>query len=456
MRFTIVIFLCLFLCVINAQPLWDSRQIVDSLLVFKDWKNKNLYYYAPGELKLKVKEDGTPDFKLTQLRYFGTNLYGDKGEKRFRNIVQMTIIMERITIESIKELSKKLKLSSATKFSPLPITNLDTYLLASTGETSKRVGKGAVSESVKGASNLFWTERSFSMALDNYDAQLIEDQLKNNRLAFSFSYSFWAEFIPGKIGDLSIRGDSILVKNLDGLQDVPTVDTTLTDMVVKGDAFSIAIDLKNIPDAVRKIDINENSMPPTYAVLETRCYDFQDNRRSDLYFKTVEFEATTINGSKAKIEVKFAKKSPDINVQSVQFPFAVRLDKPLRYRVIETDANGERNALSWITLNEWKPMIDVTTDEEKLGVEERNIDFEFSPQLKISEVMMSLKYTFLGQVVIQSLNFKPQEEGYFKTITIRYQKGTLVQYQIVYIVENKTIRNYWKALTNDYVFLKPN
>jgi hypothetical protein len=446
----------------TAQPVWDTRQILDSFMVFKDWKQPNLWYYAPGDLKLKIKADGNPDFQMTSLRYTGQNLTGNKGELRYRNIIQLTVQMETYSIDDLLSLRKRLKLPQNVKLQPLPINNLETYLLTSAGTSgNKKLGKLTTNSSKSGEKGVFWTERNFSLALDNYEAQLIDEQLKNNRLALSFAYSFSAELMPGKVADLSITGDSSLIKQIGiSKDDVETTDSTLTDMIVKGNTFGIYINLAENPDAVKKIDINENYMPPAYAVLSIYCYDFKDNVRPDIFFKAIELEAVGVSGEPVRTQVKFAQKQPDLNNQSVQFEYAVKMNKPLRYRIIETNKNGQKTTSEWKTLQQWKPMIDISSNADDLGIDTRNLDFELSAEdiktANLLELNIWLRYTFLGKPITEMVYIKPNEnEGIFKSISLRNDKKTPIQYQFIYRKTDKSVqKNYWRTITNDYVQLK--
>jgi hypothetical protein len=285
--------------------------------------------------------------------------------------------------------------------------------------------------------------------------------LKNNRLALSFAYSFTAELIPGKIADLSITGDSSLINQVGiSKDDIETTDSTLTDMIVKGNAFGIYINLAENPDAVKKIDINEQYIPPAYAILSIYCYDFKDNIRPDIFFKAIELEATGVNGEPVRTQVKFAQKQPDLNNQSVQFEYAVKMNKPLRYRIIETNKNGQKTTSEWKTLQQWKPMIDISTNTEDLGIDARNLDFELSAEdiknVNILEINIWLRYTFLGKPITDMVYIKPSEsEGIFKSISLRSDKKTPIQYQFIYKKTDKSVqKNYWRTINNDYVQLK--
>lgn len=457
-----IVFCCFCSYCLQGQPVWDTRRVIDSFVVFQDWKNTNIWYYAPGELKLKLKENGQPDFQLTSLRYTGQNLTDNKGEIRFKNIIQLTVQMQNYSMEDLNWLKKKLKIIPGGKLIPIPIKNLETFLMASAGtneQGNKRLGQPATSNNISGEKGFFWTERSFALALDNYEAQLIDDQIKNNRLALSFSYSYTSELMPGKFADLAITRDSSLINQVGiSKDDIETIDTTLTDMVIKGNAFAIYIDLNQFPETVKKVDINENYMPPAFAVVEIRCYDFQDNIRPDLFFKTIELEAVSVNNEPIKTQVKFAQKQPDINTQTVKFEYAVKVNNPLRYRIIETDKSGEKLTSNWVTLQQWKPMIDISNNADNLGIEQRNLDFEISGRKDLTEANIWIRYTFLGKTITDMLYIKSEtaENNIFKSHAVRNDKKTPIRYQFIYKTPAGIEKNYWRTITNDYIQLKIN
>ncbi|MEK7257537.1 MAG: hypothetical protein AAB316_22470, partial [Bacteroidota bacterium] len=77
-----------------AQPVLRSVQTIDGRKVFQDLKQKNVFYLAPGNLRLATEGDGKPRFQLLEMRYTGTACAGTGQEKRFTNLVQLTIKMD--------------------------------------------------------------------------------------------------------------------------------------------------------------------------------------------------------------------------------------------------------------------------------------------------------------------------------------------------------------------------
>ena len=93
--------------------------------------------------------------------------------------------------------------------------------------------------------------------------------------------------------------------------------------------------------------INEE-IPASYAVIELKCYDFIEELRPDLYMKVVEVEATTMDNEKTTIsETKFSRKQQDVYTKHIQFPYAIQMSAPMRYRITEISINGEKTIFNW-------------------------------------------------------------------------------------------------------------
>lgn len=447
-----------------GQPVWETRKTIKGNTLFEDLHNSNLKYYAPGNLKLKIKENGEPDFILTQLRYTGVSLSGDQGEKRFTNIIQMTIEMERIDNAVLANIRTLFHIAPRIKLVPFPIRNLESSLvysatsLESTDDKNLKNTNGFF-QSTGEATGVYWTERNFTIALDNNDAQLIEDQLKNNRLAFSFTYSFYADVIITSSNELIAGGDAKFVKDIkSSYAEVLERDSTIARVIVKSNSFSISIDLTQFPDCIRKVDINQNQTPPAYAYVEVRCHDFSNKLRSDLYFKTFELEAQGVNGTPVTGELKFAASKPDEHTMTVKFPYAVKMNKPPRYRVIETTIAGERYSLPWINLNAWKPMIDITTNLEQLNIKEKSLDMELDStwvdKHNSERVEVWLRYYFIQKPQLQIVTFNKNEMSTLKNMILRYDRNSMIQYRIDSPVQSALLKDTWHSITDDYLLIK--
>jgi len=445
-----------------SQPVWESRITREDIILFEDFHNPKLKYYSPGRLKLKTKANGEPDFMLTQLRYTGVSLSGDQGNKRFTNIIQMNIEMENTDPLILEKLRTQFRLSSRVKLSPLPIRNLESSLIssASGAETDQEVKKlNGYFQGNSETNGIYWTERSFTLALDNNESQLIEDQLKNNRLAFSFSYSFYADVMLKSYKEIMTSGNPEFKKKFQASNaDLGDPDTALAQMVVRANSFSISVDLAQFPNCIRKIDINQNNTPPAYAYVEVRCHDFSNKIRTDLFFKTFELEAQGVSGDPVIGEVKFSANRPEIHTMTVAFPYAVKMNKPPRYRITETTDSGERITLPWTYLNTWKPMIDITTSLEQLRMGEKSLDIELDSgwvgKHQPQRVEVWARYYFLQKPRVQVLTFNKDEMNMLKNMTLQVDLNSTIQYRIEIVTTPLSPPDSWHTLAEDYLLIK--
>jgi hypothetical protein len=91
------------------------------------------------------------------------------------------------------------------------------------------------------------------------------------------------------------------------------------------------------------------------------CYDFNNAIRADLFAKRIEISATSVNGSEIYHTSTFKQSQPDEYAKSIRFPYAVRFDKPYKYRITEITQEGDVVSSGWIERTSWSDIIDITT-----------------------------------------------------------------------------------------------
>ena len=138
----------------------------------------------------------------------------------------------------------------------------------------------------------------------------------------------------------------------------PTDPQQRPTIAIRAGAFAVTVDALKWPDLFKRVDINER-MPPGYAALEVYCYDFQ-KQEARIYEKRVEIEAEGVGGRPVSIQARFHRKQPDIYARSLRFPFAVRLDRPYRYRVVTILSDGQIHETPWQIRTSWTQLLDVT------------------------------------------------------------------------------------------------
>lgn len=358
----------------HAQPDFSQRSTLHGIVLCPDLRQAGLAYYLPNELAMTRRANGKPDLRFIMMRYTGTAAAGDQGTIRFRNILQFGVAMKPVNADSLNRARQELKRSLPQyTLRPLLMSHVDAVVYyAPVGDTaSTRLGKGdieAETETGNSTSSSYWQERTFTLFVDNLTAQVFHTSLQKNMLALSVGYAFYsrgkAEGNPE--ANVSGRYPGKFHKMMEELLPKPdSSDNALKDCLVTANAFEVEIDTASYRDFVEQIDMNE-SLPPGYSVLSIYDYDFNNEIRPDLYEKIVEFEAVGAGGGTVHSNIEFKSRQPDVYSKSLKFKYAVRLDKPYRYRTWEISLSGEEKVGEWITVSDWTPILDVTTKPEEL------------------------------------------------------------------------------------------
>lgn len=464
------LFLLLMLIVIflsaEAQPVASSKQIIGDVELYQDLKRMHVFYYAPGDLRLALHDDGKPKFQLLEMRYTGSSAYGDQGDGRFMNVVQFTVSMDEVSSDALKNIRQQLRTPSI-ELRPLPVRSIDACLVAPMGDTQdgsayRKIGKDGSfqAEGKNGTSDQsgFWTERTFTLKLQNHEAQLLWDQVAGGQLALSLAYSFYADMVSGARADMEVNGDNLSQKFLSATEDLLTMDTVVVTQPVKVDAFPIRVDVATWPDLLKRIDINEG-IPPGYAALEVRCYDFTDDLRPDLTMKAVEIQATGVDGTPITLPAKkFMRTHPDLNALQIHFPYAVKLSEPYRYRIVEYTLEGTKKVAGWVTKDSWVGMLDITTPTEARKFLRKTIEIE-APSLSendMKKIEVTLFYTYRGESRDMRLVFNADDPLPVQMANVRYDVNTELQYAVMWYYENGELvrsgRMHGEAI-DDYVYL---
>ncbi len=458
-----------FLCstFLPAQPNLSTQHQIHGLNLLEDYLLPDVFYYAPGNISLSFETNGQPRFQLLQMRYTGTACRADQGEVRFTNLVQLTLQMEAHSPALLNKV--KTQLGPQAQLRPLPIRNMEAYLVTPIGESPdlarqyQKIGTTGGFESTGLGGNGYWRERTYTLRLDNAEAQLLWDQVTNGKLALSMTYAFYAEVIPGiQGGEVQLSGDSAAVETIKnqigGDQLIDEGDTLLATHLIHQDAFPVEIDPQQWPETLKQLDINEG-VPPAYAALEIKCFDFVDDLRPDLAIKKVEIEATAVNGRPVSLEKQFTRGELDRHTLEINFPYAIRMDRSMRYRVTEFTLAGERDKGPWQEKDPCTGLIDITTAFRDNPIGKKSLEVEANLENLAEngvEQMQLVVFADLGGDPIQQwLDFTPTDPSPIQVLTFRYDLDRPVYYEVLTKHQDGQVQGSGKKMLNtDYLYLR--
>ncbi|MFD0861684.1 hypothetical protein ACFQ1M_05665 [Sungkyunkwania multivorans] len=421
-----------------AQPNYQSKRQIEGITVFHDKSDPQLYYYEPGDLILKVTENDTPDFQFLDMRYTGSKCYDDAGEKSFLSLVRFGVTMNKVDPKTLQKIKSTLKSRGRATLKPLPLSAIDTRLILPVESNSEKsyqvLGEDgtleADSKSGYSTSKAYWTERTYTVKLNKHESQLLNQQLQDNLLGLNLSYSYYADvWLPEE----EITGSKELISEFEKDSTLQE-DDPIKNRIVKNNTLSINIDTKKYPGAIKQLDLNEE-IPPAYAAIEVKCYDFTEDLRPDLYMKIVEVEGVTVDKTKRTIiETKFLRKHSDLNTKHIQFPYAVRIDASMRYRITEVDINGIRMVHDWKDKEECSSIIDVTSTNEQQKVATKEVDIEMDmtsfTEASLSKVEVYIGYIFNNTAQVETITFKETDELPVQFLAMKHDKDTPLYYLV--------------------------
>ncbi|MEX2499796.1 MAG: hypothetical protein WD397_13085 [Wenzhouxiangellaceae bacterium] len=369
-RFIVIFALLPALLPILAAAAPDLRhgRSVEGLTVYPDTQHDQRFYYAPGKVVVDSDADGRPGFHLLSTRFVGTAASGNQGLMDQRNMLTFRIRLQphdRARLAAARE-SLQGGRRAAVDLRPLPIRRMPTRLIYTPVETEEAYALPQASlDGETGESQGYWTERSYSLRLGARDAQMLIDALERGGVILSVSYAFIADGVGMETGFDELTGSPELVEMIEAELEPDDEDGGIGPRLVAADTTTIAVDTARWPDLIRQIDINER-LPPGFAVLDVRCYDFQrEDQREDprgLYEKRVDIRAQTVAGMPIVESLYFSRRQPERFADRVRFPVAVHLDRPYEYRVVSVFADGRVVIeTDWTRRERWTALLDVTT-----------------------------------------------------------------------------------------------
>ncbi len=356
---------------LTAQPNMSDRHLIQEMIIYGDQSDKNTFYYAPKYIKLDKDNTGKPSFSFVKMTHIGSRARGTEGWKQ-SSMIQFTISPQFFGSKQLKfaknVLKQRICQSCKLRVRPMPIKKMEAHLVYVDLETDKKeiltsnYAKNRVKEKFEEG---MWNTKTFTIRPDKYTSQIIWDGLKKNKGVLSVAYAIWGK---GKYTDsisYKFTGPKELAEVFHNLnKDTLEITKQKTNgVLISTGAYPIDIDSNTWPQLFNEISF-ESTLSPRYGLIDIYCYDFTNQIRSDLVAKIIEFEAEGVRGKKVTSELEFNKDSPDIYAHELRFKYAVRLDKPLKYKVIELTEKGEIIEGDWKQKENWTGIIDISSQKD--------------------------------------------------------------------------------------------
>jgi len=360
---------------IHAQALSYMKERMHGLEIYPDIRNKSVFYYGPGDVEIQRDETGKPNILFLNMRNIGTAATGNQGKMSFKSLLDIALRYHFPSSGQLDSIRADLKTRCNCKpeLKAMAVRKMNAVLVyaligdeknAKPAATGKDIHIESAEEEREGEEG-FWNERTMSASLDPFSAQALAAAFDKGQVLMSIGYAIYADGFASDSSTAKVSFSGDLAGMMDSLvfgdEDQAEPDTSTHIALVKSNVLSVVADLKKYPGILKKVDMNELWAPPAYAALDIRCYDFNNALRDDLYAKKVEVEAAGMDGRPVKQSVSFFSGSPDVYTEGVRFKYAVRMDKPYKYRVVEIKNDAAPLFGKWIQRNDWHTIIDVTT-----------------------------------------------------------------------------------------------
>ena len=339
-----------------SQVNFEKSIQIQGLRLYQDIKKEGTYYYVSTAIEVAKDREGNPEFRMVMMRYTGRRLSQDQQKKMFKNIAQFRVVIKSPSPETLNVIKAQL---GNVELKSIPLNHTESFLIYTPiVPNEKELVLNGVSEEISNLSD----ERIFTIMMSNEDAQLLEKAFQKGQTLISVGYAFFVEgivaerpFMETEIQNkLNSKFNNFLIGFADSLR-----QKNSTKIVLVGAGATEVLLPVDYAKFVKKVDINEQ-LPAEYAAIDVRCYDFNNELRTDLYAKKVEIEAISIDGTPITIQATFYRRFPEVYIKHLKFNYAVKVDTPLRFRIIEINDSGNTFIKGWVIRNEWG-QIDITS-----------------------------------------------------------------------------------------------
>jgi hypothetical protein len=366
-RFAIAVSTALLLVsAVGADPRLDDALEVRGARVYADHEEPGVFYVAPGPIAIGRRDGGAPAVDLRLTYYYGSSLRDDRGRRDVLWGLGIDLVRSMPGTAERKALAEALR-DRVPADEPVVVRNLPVYGMpievvyspidpdlteVALGEA--HVTEPEVDEPSDGESEDppardagLWSRRRLSFALSPEDGTAMRAAFESGGALMGISYAYRVRgVVPTEALDEEER------------------EWLEVERLVGADALRVEIDGATHPEFLRIVDLNSLA-PPGYAGLSVLCSDFAP-AVDDWSFeaKRVELEAEGVAGQPIRASVEFPAVDPEVSLQRVAFPYAVRVDRPYRYRVTAYTIEGERRQGPWHEVEQWSRPLDITGEME--------------------------------------------------------------------------------------------
>ena len=370
-----------------GEPALDRAFNMQGVLMFPDHERGDVYYVAPTPIGIAERPGGAPGVGLRLTYYYGTELRGDAGERDVSWV--LSVDLERGPMAARETDALKTALSrqkgvpaEALVLRTLPVISVPTDVVYTpivapsdaAGEPGAAIqlsdgyaeardddeeagGEGAVDEEgAAGSDESYWLSRRLSFHLSPEDGQVMRRAFEESGAVMSVSYAYRAAGVVLEEGAMGTADGA------DGLSDAPDAVWTPTSRLVGANALRVEVDAETHPDFLTLVDLNARA-PPGYPTLSFICSDFVTPEEDwSFYTKIIDIEAVGVAGRPVRTQIEFPLDDPQVSLRGAAFQYAVRVDRPFRYRVTAYPADAYSYRTKWIEVEKWGPPINISGD----------------------------------------------------------------------------------------------
>jgi hypothetical protein len=304
-----------------AAPVWESAETVAGLAVYRDHQDSHRFYYEPAGYRIAVVDDA-PQVFFRIFRYLGTAETRDQGEFRISAILSIDAEQATVAERYGPALQALRRRDARASLRPLPVDGFVaelTYAVIGGDEagTLSAAGSGGAASDDGGADVAaeeaeptveHWTQRRFTIPLDELTAQLFWDNFENDRLQLSLSH---------RLVSAGMRRTA--------------VDAWERDERSFANTMPVHISMQE--------HASHFSRTETWALANRRrtdvvvtCYDYTERADDELFRVTVDVRFKTLRNQDYVETVRFDAGAVETD-KTISFRLARNLDEPYLFRV---------------------------------------------------------------------------------------------------------------------------